>query len=125
MRNSTDFIQRSRNWTIKREQKIVSFDVTSLLTNVPTDRAIQVAKSRLEADNGLNERTNLTVAEVLSLLKFCLNATYFIFQNHIYTQKYGTAMGSPVSVTVANLVMEDVEERAMEIYHTRIPVWKR
>ena len=35
------------------------------------------------------------------------------------------AIGSPVSVTVANLVMEDIEERALEAYHTEIPVWKR
>ena len=49
----------------------------------------------------------------------------FDFQNLIYRPKYGTTMGSPVSVTMANLVMEDVENRAMETYHTKIPVWKR
>ena len=34
-------------------------------------------------------------------------------------------MGSPVFVRVENLVMEDVEERALETYHTKIPVQKR
>ena len=34
-------------------------------------------------------------------------------------------MGSPVSVTVANLVMEDVEERALTSFPTPPPFWKR
>ena len=38
----------------------------------------------------------------------CLNATYFAYQGTFYQQTFRTAMGSPVSVTVANLMMEDV-----------------
>ena len=53
------------------------------------------------------------VAVIVTLLKFCLNATYLSFRGEFYQQTYGTAMGSPVSVAVANLVMEDVEELLM------------
>lgn len=34
-------------------------------------------------------------------------------------------MGSPVSVTVANLVVEDVEERALVSFPYPLPFWKR
>ena len=34
-------------------------------------------------------------------------------------------MGSPVSVVVANLVIEDVEERALRDFSTPIRFWKR
>ncbi len=34
-------------------------------------------------------------------------------------------MGSPISVTVADLVMEDVEERALTSFPSRPPFWKR
>ena len=57
---------------------------------------------------------------IISVLKLCLNATYPQFQQNVYQQIQGTAMGSPVSVTVANLVMEDIEERALEWFHTPI-----
>ena len=33
--------------------------------------------------------------------------------------------GSPVSVSIANLVMEDVEERALASYDIQLPFWKR
>lgn len=42
-----------------------------------------------------------------------------------YQQIFGTAMGSPVLVTVANLVTVDVEERALMSFPTPPPsVWK-
>ena len=55
----------------------------------------------------------------------CLEATYFVYRGENYQQVFGTAMGSPVSVTVANLIMEDVEERAPATFHTPHRFWKR
>ena len=39
-----------------------------------------------------------------------------MFKSEKYQQVFGTVMGSPVSVTVANLVIEDVEERALATF---------
>ena len=49
----------------------------------------------------------------------------FQFQNVVYQQVHGTAMGSPVSVTIANLVMEDIEQRALLTFRTLLRFWKR
>ena len=53
-------------------------------------------------------------AKTFSFLKtFCLNTTYFVYDGTYYQQVFGTAMRSPVSAVIANLVMEDVEQRAL------------
>ena len=61
----------------------------------------------------------------MKLLEFCLSATFLSFRGGIYQQTFGTAMGSPVSVTIANLVMEDVEERALATTDIPLKFWKR
>ena len=104
---------------------LVSFDVVSLFTKVPADLAVRVAHERLSADSSLAERTSLSTEQVVNLLKSCLDATYLAYRGEFYQQTFGTAMGSPVSVTVANLVMEDVEERALSTYEVPPPFWKR
>ena len=103
---------------------MVSFDVVSLFTNVPGDLAVKVAHERLSLDTSLVERTALSAEQVVNLLQFCLDATFLAYRGEFYQQTFGTAMGSPVTVTVANLVMEDVEERALSTYPSPPPFWK-
>ena len=121
VRNSRDFVNFITEQQLNQEV-LVSFDVVSLFTNVPTDLAVRVAKEKLEQDDTLHEHTYLDLDNIISLLELCLNATYLQFQQNVYQQIQGTAMGSPVSVTVAILVME---ERALESFHTPILFWKR
>ena len=47
------------------------------------------------------------------------------FHNSLYQQVHGIAMGSPVSVVVADLVMEDVESRALTAFPSPPRFWKR
>ena len=59
------------------------------------------------------------------LLEFYLKATYLIFRGQCYQQMFGTAMGSSVSVTVANLVMEEIEQNALSTFESPPRFWKR
>ena len=88
----------------------------SLFTNVPVSLTTKIAKDRLVSDPSLADCTTLSPDEIVNLLDFCLNATYLTYRGEFFQQTFGTAMGSPVSVTVANLVMEDVEQRALSTY---------
>ena len=91
-------------------KELISFDVVSLFTSIPTDVAVRVAKSRLDKDQQLAQRTQLKPSEISTLLsEFCLNSTEFQWGGKFYQQIHGTAMVSPVYVVVANHIMEDLE----------------
>ena len=124
-RNSQQFAQFITTQNVPDSEVLVSFDVVSLFTHVPTSRAIQVTRDRLIYDPSLPDRTSLTVDDICSLLQLYLEATYLAFEGKVYRQIHGTAMGSPVSVVVANLVMEDVEQEALSTFHTPPRFWRR
>ena len=54
-----------------------------------------------------------------------LSTTNFKYNNNHYQQIFGTAMGSPVSAVMANLVMEDLEKRALSTSLSQPCFWKR
>ena len=62
---------------------------------------------------------------MFDLLDFCLSTTNFKYNNNHYQQIFGTAMGSPVSAVMANLVMEDLEKRALSTSLSQPCFWKR
>ena len=91
----------------------------------PEDWPSKSQKRRLEALDNLEEITSRSVEDICKGLQICLNATNLTFRGKHYKQIFGTAMGSPVSTVVANLVMEDVEKRALSTFHSPPKIWKR
>ena len=123
--NSKHFPETMREITIGEDELLVSFDVSSLFTNVPIGEAVQVIQAKLREDDSLAERTPLSPDRVAELLDMCLRSTYFSYGGEFYEQREGAAMGSPVSAVVANLYMEFFEELALESAPSRPRLWKR
>ena len=61
----------------------------------------------------------------MDLLNLCLTSTYFQYNGKHYKQLHGTEMGSPVSVVVAEIVMQNIEEQALATYTRTVPLWLR
>ena len=64
---------------------------------------------RLSNDSTLEDRTTLSIAELTEALDLTYDST-------IYKQVFGTPMGSPLSPIIADMVMEDLEQRALTIF---------
>lgn len=125
IRNTVQWVETTKQMKLDVSEELISFDVVSLFTSIPTDVAVDVARIRLNDDLQLNERTTLTATDICSLLSFCLTTTEFQCRGKYYRQIHGTAMGSPVSVVVANLVMEHLETRAIATFPKQPTLYRR
>ena len=112
--NSTqDFVEQIKDKTLLSRECLSSYDVSVLFTSVPVYQALGIIKDLLEKDPTLKKRAIMSVGDIVLLLEFCLKDTYFSFQDQFYEQDEGVAMGLPVNPTVANLYMEDFEQKAL------------
>jgi len=110
VKNSFELCNFLSNKSIPADIKLVSFDVTSLFTNVPLDLAINSIEKRWEH---IGNHINISQNEFIAAIKFVLTSTFFKFNNGIYRQTFGMPMGSPLSPIISDLVMRDLEENVM------------
>ena len=125
MKNSYEFVEQLKDLTINHDECIVSFDVISLFTKIPVDVAKTVVLGRLKKDDTLDDRSDLTLTDIMIALNLCLDKTYLYFRGKFYRQIFGVATGSPIFVIIANLVMENVEEGATLTFLNPPKFWRR
>ena len=106
------------------ETKLVTIDVVGLYTNIPHEDLLDAIKEDLNVNplDGI-PKTDL----VLKATDHVLKNNVFTFEGEYYEQIHGTAMGTPMAPTVANLFMKKLEERILK--NSPVPVneefWKR
>ncbi|BHF72585.1 hypothetical protein SprV_0401565300 [Sparganum proliferum] len=119
--SSAQFLEKLKGVILHPNEVMVSFDVTSLFTSIPQDLAIETIKLLLQSKYDETEN-RLGRAQVLQLLKFCLR-TYFTFDGTIYEQVKGTPMGSPISGSIAEVVLQRLESLVFQ--HHKPKFWAR
>ena len=82
----------------------ISFDVTSLFTNVPLNRTIKIILKRVYEEKLV--KTNLKK----KLIKDSCSKTAFMFNGKIYKQIDGVSMGSSLGPVLANVIMTEFEK---------------
>ncbi|XP_068755893.1 uncharacterized protein [Montipora capricornis] len=92
---------------------LVSYDVSSLFTNVPLDETIQLLANRAFTNNWFNTTydLNLTKRDLVDrLLSVASKGQLFQFNGALYEQTDGVAMGWPLGPLLANVFMSHIEE---------------
>ena len=103
VQNKQGFLEQIKDIQLHPAQCMMSYDVKALFTSVPTQPATNIIIKLLEEDQELQHRTPMFVDNIICLLEFCLNSTYFMFQGKYFEQVEVAAIGSPISPIVANL----------------------
>ena len=122
VKNSAHFVERISDGPFHSNQ--MSLDVVSLFTKVPTDETLAVVQDKLVADPLLEERTCIPIDNLMEMLTFCVETTYFGMGSDIYWQE-GRAMGLPLSPVLANIYMEYFEEMALGSTSLKPSMWLR
>ena len=84
------------------EKFMVSYDVTSLFTNIPLEETINIAVDVILKSN---KEIKITKKELKELFQFATSHSHFLFDGNYYDQVDGVAMGSPLGPVLANLFM--------------------
>ena len=81
--------------------------------------------NRVGDDCTLGERTTFAVPEIMVALDICLQSSFFVYNDVIYKQIFGCPMGSSLSRIIANLVMEEIEQTALNTNLNPLSLWLR
>ena len=110
VKDSTDFLRRifKLNHNLPNDIILLTIDVRSLYTNIPHDDGIAASIEYLQRFN--SEANTDFLQEILTLV---LHNNYFEFDNKYYLQTQGTAMGSPMAPSYANLFMGQLEHNML------------
>ena len=110
VQSTKDFIDIIKTVQIPDDNKLVSFDVKSLFTSIPLQLALDCTETAIT--NSTHELP-LPKDDIMDLLKLCLTCSFFQYNGKHYKQPHGTAMGSPVTGVVAEIVMQNIEQQAL------------
>lgn len=119
VRDSMHVISRVQYLTVEDSFLLVTLDVASLYTNIPTLEGVAAVEKAFQRfpDPRRPDRTLLTMLELL------LRSNCFLFNGERFLQKHGTAMGSAFGSSYANIFLGDWEAKIFEHYEP--PVWLR
>ena len=88
----------------KKPSNLISFDATSLYTNIPHELGLKAIEYWLDKYPELI-RSRFNKSFILKALKLVLKTSYFVFNEEFFHQIAGTAAGTIVASTYATLVM--------------------
>ena len=116
-KDNFSFVFEMKNANLSRKC-IVSYDVTSLFTNIPLQESIDIAINLIFNHN---PNLNITKKELKKLFLFATSQTHFIFNSKFYNQIDGVAMGSPLAPVLANIFMGFYESKWLNEYNLNKP----
>ena len=121
IKDSPHLISLIENTPIPNDAILATIDVSSLYTNIPQNEGTEACLDAIEA-----AEASLIPRNVLrKLFEIVLRCNVFSFDGQIYEQIQGTAMGTKMAPSYANLFMDRFEKAFLAQEPIQPLLWKR
>jgi hypothetical protein len=104
--NSYEIAKELHKIRITENHKIVTLDIKDLYVNLPKQGIIQSTILWLDR-NDINKKIK---EQIIQLLNIIIEQNYFQYNNQFFRPENGIAMGSHISVTLAEIYLQLIEE---------------
>ena len=121
--STEDLVDFLKHQKVPDDCDLISFDVTSLFTNVPLQFTIDIILRKVYEEKLI--KTNIPRKEMKDLLLLCTNNVHFTYEGKVYQQLDGVAMESPLGPVIAGIFMVELESTTIPRFHNSLSLWKR
>ena len=90
----------------------VTFDIIDLYTMLPQEEALAILAEFLH-EHGCEKVEKISIDTIVQLARLVLQENVFVYDKKYYRQVIGGAMGSPFTLTLANIFMWKWEKQAI------------
>ena len=112
IKDTTDFFIKPQNLKdLPTDTLLVTLDVTALYTDIPHNEGIKACRAALNSRDVLEPPTE----DLIHLIRLVLGRNNFTFKDKHYLQIHGTAMGTQIAPSYANIFMSRVEDEILEM----------
>ena len=125
LRDSGHLISILESTPIPTNCTLATIDVKSLYLNIPHEDGIKAVLNRLYCTQELANQMTIPPGTMTDLLGIVLKQNYFQFADKMYHQIQGTAMGTKMAPSYANIFMAELEEELLANYPITPLLWKR
>jgi hypothetical protein len=116
--NDIDFVRQLEHYRdqgrLSSTTLFITFDVTDLYTMIPRDGTL-AALGRFLARTAVNGKiSHMSLDTIMRMARLVLHTNCFAFDNTYYQQIRGGAMGSALTMTLANIYMLEWEQSLLD-----------
>ena len=108
IKNTDDFLEKIRGMHLDSDSLLITLDVESMYTNIDHDQGIQAIRNAYS-----DSMSNPKCIAVMELLELSLKRNDFEFNDKIFLQTSGTAMGRKYAPHYADIFMAEFEKEAL------------
>ena len=123
VKSINDFITHIKGQNIPNNFKLISFNVTSLFTNVTLDVTLDVILKQIYDRNEANP--NVLKQQIKDLLLVSTRNVHFSYNGDIYTQADGVAIGLLLGPVLAGITIVELEGILLSPLREHMSPWKR